>query len=420
MTTVMAGTKAEVRLQQRAVTLGRVILAVIAVASLIVIAGWGLNESPLKRVWIAPNAVPASTAISIFLFACFTLLHNLLPNRKQAKIANQVAAGLLLAGGLATLAESIMAADFGIAYPVGPQPEDSAGITFPGPMAPNISVEVILLSIAMLFPAFVIKGKPLGQTCAMVVLLASITAVLGHTLGVEFMCTMIGCIKIPIVSSALFAAACAGYVACHPRLGAMQLLCAPTAAGQLSRKLSAALLMVPLALAVRAIAVNSKIIDSNFGWFLFAGAMILMLWRTIGLSAQNIAAIDEEKTDVQRQLMDSSAAMAKLSLVASALQSKASGPKKLKKVCLTCAKSYDEEVEVCPADNDTLVQVADDSLEGNVFADRYMIDKFIGRGGMCSVYRAHHIYTEGVRSSSLLPPKAPYKRLSGSGEPLSF
>lgn len=385
---------AEANWQRRALLTGRILIWLIITVSTIVLAGWLLNQSPLKRIWFAPNVVPSSTALALLAFSLVNL--STLKRPSALNIATGIALGI---AAIATLTESLMSADFALAFPLGPQPEDVSGITFPGPMAPNVSVELLLLSIALALPRLQVRGKSIGQTCAFVVLLASLTALMGHALGVEFMCTMVGCIKLPVVSSAMFAAASTAFILSHPELGAMRTLCADNIAGSLARKLSLALLVVPLALGARAIAVSSGVIDQNFGWFLFAGTMLAFMWQTIGISVQKLAQVDKARTEVERRLQDSTTALDKL---ASTTLQMNNMPPRMKKVCLSCAKTYPEDATVCPDDNDTLVAVADDNLEGRVFADRYKVTKYIGRGGMCAVYQASHVYMDKVVAVKVL------------------
>jgi eukaryotic-like serine/threonine-protein kinase len=57
--------------------------------------------------------------------------------------------------------------------------------------------------------------------------------------------------------------------------------------------------------------------------------------------------------------------------------------------CPRCRSSYDDEIEICEADGELLVDFEDDPLIGQKI-DRYEILALIGRGAMGSVYRARH------------------------------
>lgn len=380
--------------QQRAVVAGDIVLGVILCICAVVMFGWFSDNSPMKHLFVAPNAIPSSTAISLAALVITALVTG-----KRGHVIRTLVALALAVSAAATLLESLLGADFGLAFAIGPQPEAVSGLTFPGPMAPNVSTEVLLLSIALALPRYEYKGRSVGQTCAFIVLLASLSALMGHALGVEFMCTMVGCIKIPAISSTLFGLASSALLLTQPDIGAMRTLCLDNLAGTTARKNLLTLLAVPIALALRALAVNTGVIDANFGWFLFGALMLALMWQTIGLSANKIAQVDDAKTEVEKRLQDSSAAFDKLKRAASM----GSGVvPKLKMVCLTCAKSFPPDLVVCPDDNETLVAVTDDNLVGRIFAERYAVTDYIGRGGMCAVYKARHVYTERIVAVKVL------------------
>ena len=61
------------------------------------------------------------------------------------------------------------------------------------------------------------------------------------------------------------------------------------------------------------------------------------------------------------------------------------------KTCPQCGNAYDAEQRFCPRDGSTLRAPAGSDLVGSVVADRYLILKKIGEGGMGQVYLAEHI-----------------------------
>lgn len=73
--------------------------------------------------------------------------------------------------------------------------------------------------------------------------------------------------------------------------------------------------------------------------------------------------------------------------------------------CLNCARRFTEDIRYCPDDNTELVPIATEALIGKVFADKYLVESVLGKGGMSTVYKAKQTYMERIVALKLLHPQ---------------
>ena len=77
------------------------------------------------------------------------------------------------------------------------------------------------------------------------------------------------------------------------------------------------------------------------------------------------------------------------------------------RVCPVCGGSYGPDVRFCPADGQVLHDqpVATDPLIGTMIADRYLVEKRLGMGGMGVVYLAQQVYMSRRCALKVLRPE---------------
>ncbi len=72
-----------------------------------------------------------------------------------------------------------------------------------------------------------------------------------------------------------------------------------------------------------------------------------------------------------------------------------------RRYCPKCLGQF-ENVEVCPEDGTTLRGASNDPFVGKPFAERYVIESFVGLGGMSVVYRANHKLMDRIVAIKML------------------
>ncbi|MBN9394227.1 MAG: tetratricopeptide repeat protein [Candidatus Melainabacteria bacterium] len=76
-----------------------------------------------------------------------------------------------------------------------------------------------------------------------------------------------------------------------------------------------------------------------------------------------------------------------------------------RKVCLSCAKEYPNDVLICPDDDTLLTPILNDNFIGTTLADKYQILEKLGAGGMGLVYKAKHLFMKRNVAIKLMLPQ---------------
>lgn len=394
--------KASDRLVRRSRKIALFLLVLVAIASLVSLAGWALDQENLKTLFLGRKMILRSSIALAFLLCSLSLFFRAFRNGVDHTILGSVLAFICFAGASATFAESVTAKDFGLDKLIFSPSEQATGITFPGPMPPNVSLNFIFLSFSLLTIGLPISGKHwLWQVCASVALGLSLMAFFGYLCGVESLCTMFGCVKmssaisVPLIFLSM-AALCA-----RPEAEITRIFVLDSLGGRIARRFLTFLLAIPLSLGIRSAGSALKLYDEAFGWavfgiLVFASFIAVAIWsaRTLDVvdserqeARKKQEAAEQEKEVIERKLVNE---------VAKQVNADRNAPKevRLRNVCLTCTKEYPMEVDNCPDDQTMLAKLPDDSLIGSVFADKYYVLEELGKGGMSKVYKVRHLFLE--------------------------
>jgi len=374
-------------------TAARICFGAVFIVGAVVCCGWMFDIEALKQLLPNQVNVPSSTGLGLVLISTAMLLLSFCRSFRWMGIASKVLAVLVLIAGAATFAETIMGAEFDLKFELWRPSTDSQGLRFPAPMAPTVSVELMLLSLCLLLPNITLGRRLIvSQICALAVFMICSASVIINAGGAEFLCIKYSCIKLPISGAVLFGSLSLAYLFHEPNRGVTAIFVADGIAGKLARRLSGGAIAIPIFMWLRWLGVSAGYFDQAFGWALLGLAAIAYIAVSVAGGLKTLDSVDAAKAEAQRLSVETTKQLEQL--YSSHLLNQSSSPggnARVKTVCLSCGKQFNNDVTVCPDDGYELTQLADDSIEGTIFDQKYHILSLLGKGGMSSVYKAKQI-----------------------------
>lgn len=351
----------------------------VLVAGVVVTAGWILDYEPLKSPLAYGGKVHSSVAMAFILSALALAAIAFGRNHALAYRLGQVLALLVAASGALTLFENLSGLDLALNHIWWQATEDAPGITFPGPMAPGVSACFILTGVASLLLGMKApKGIYPGEMLALAAALLALVAVLGHTCGVAYLCTLAGCIKVPLAAAFMFLLLCYASLFVDMDRGLVQIFAKTTKAGTLVRRFSLLIACLPLLLWLKIEGERAGLYEPAFGWAVFSLCALALM---ISIVAWTVKTLDSLASAA---LIPAPVAGETLPPVAASRQITS------RHLCPKCLREYDYQLTECPEDGTELVRSIDDPLVGSVFAGKYDIEKLLGWGATSNVYKAEH------------------------------
>ncbi len=394
--------KASEKLVLRSHKIALILLVLVAIASITCLAGWALDQENLKTLFMGRKMILRSSTALSFLFCALALYLRGFRKGVDFAVVGAIAALISFVGASAAFAESVTATDFGLDKQIYTPNENSAGITFPGPMPPNVSLNFVFLSFSLLTMGLAINGKQwLWQIAALVSLGLSLMAFFGYLCGVESLCTMFGCVKmsssvsVPLIFLSM-AALCA-----QPEGEITKIFVMESLGGRIARRFLTFLLAIPVSLAIRSAGTALQLYDEAFGWavfgiLVFSSFIGVAIWsaRTLDVvdSARQAAQKKQEEAEQQKEVIERKL-VSEVARQVRAEKDLAKEPR-LRNVCLECTKEYSMELEYCPDDKTMLAKLPDDSMIGTTLAEKYYVLEELGKGGMSKVYKVRHLFLE--------------------------
>lgn len=393
--------------------------ALVIAGSILVLIGWATNNEQFICLFPSLNGdvLPFlgrlhSTSAICLLLASIALLLSLLPGRAWG-ISSTVLAGFTALSALPALYVAFTREDFEPIRVFQPDPA-ATGITFPVPMAAEVAASIILLSLAVLLLRLPFKGTvKFAQIMAAISTAIPLLILLGAATRVPQICALGGCFTMSTGFAVLALFLSSAIFLSRPDTALASMFASSTMGGALLRRGTLFFFIVPCLLIARTVVVHSKLdIDEQTSWLLFLFCLLVSIIGLIISGVQAVNRIEVERTKIATELAE---VLDKHDQIANALaetkeelertrQSKSTvtnqsdtgedAPRRYKRVCLACANEYDDSIETCPEDGNTLNRIVDDSMIGTVFAEKYKVKEMLGEGGMSTVFKATHIFVK--------------------------
>jgi tRNA A-37 threonylcarbamoyl transferase component Bud32 len=375
-----------------------VLLSYVAFLGLTETIGWALGIDWVKRPIPNESATPSGAAI-LFLLSAVSMGLLMLTRKQvwQKWLAIALAVFIGITSG-ATWLEHVLEKDWGLIHPLYTT-EGCTPLTFPGPMMPDVSAYFVLTAIALILFAFREKiGIKAMQVVTGLVGMPNLLIFLCYFCGMKHLCAYFGCIKFSPVTSFTFVLLCAGMLLVESEYGFTNILVRATSAGKIARRLfvMAAMLslLIPLRLVLLTFCLNTKLADEPI---INIGTGIIGVLATGAFIAWSLRKFDTVEAEKHQAEAEKSEAISQLDSIIS----KSPG-RRFKQVCLECGAEYDDDKLVCSKDGSNLSKVLDKLKAGDMFAERYEIQKTLGAGGMSTVYLANHVLMNKLMAVKLL------------------
>ncbi len=402
-------------LNEHLVGYATVIAMFLSVASLLLGAavtyGWIADNSLLKHMLLDGPVVWSSVGINTLFLGtaiCLLVVVHRLNLSRPVTVGIKVFASLLcliaFVAGLSTSIETLCGLDLSLNHIWYRANEDSSGLSFPGPMTPDVSFAFMALTAALAVQTwFPSRFITFAQWLCIAALLITSLPLVGAVSGAESLCTFFGCLRMSEGISFLFVVMSSACFFLKPEQGLSGFLCSKTASALVARRAALLIVFLPILFGIRFALVHYKIVDNALGWAVFGlGSLAL----TIALVISGVKSAEQLLVSASglpaSALFNPSASLA-LSQAASSDFSINIGNGVIKdqidrsashvrKVCLACEEEIDKNEDVCPFCESVLTRLINKSLVGQIFADKYEVMWQLGDGGMASVYLAKHLY----------------------------
>jgi tRNA A-37 threonylcarbamoyl transferase component Bud32 len=224
--------------------------------------------------------VSSSVALQLLLGAVGAML--LSAPGKSARWVRLAVAVVMVVSGMATFVEDVAQRDFGLGQVWYAASGGSRGVSFPGPLAPNVALMVSCIGLALgLFDMKDRGSLALFQPPIVVALVLSVMPLIGDLCGAPYLCTFAGCMKLPPITSVCSALLCLSVLSVAPERGWTAAYAGLGYGSRLTRRFTVLICALPLLVCLKNLGEQAGVYDAEFGWVLFGlvsmGAAIVLV-----------------------------------------------------------------------------------------------------------------------------------------------
>ncbi len=399
------------RLIARCRRLAEFLLVLVTTLSTIVLAGWALSNHDLTSLFPTGaklnyvGQVHSAAAICMILYSLSLLL--IMSYQKYARYVGYALAAIPFSTGVLNGVLDFMKEDIE-PFRIFQATQSAPGITFPSPMESPVALSITLIGLALLLYRVSNRRKNLWFTeiVSAVSVFCSVAVLMGSATSKEALCVIGRCYTPSLGYATMMLLFAVALFLSDPTRGFASQFTSERIRGIFLRRGSSAVLLPLIYLFCT---IPSYIFLStgepvlNLGLCqVIAFSVFAYIFVTLVLSGSKAASQIESIADQERsraqELAEKSEELEK-ELERTRFTRTQSGQQltgsitavKYKRVCLTCMEEFEDIVNFCPTDGSDLSRIVDDSLIGNIFAEKFSVLSELGSGGMSTVYKAQHM-----------------------------
>jgi diguanylate cyclase (GGDEF)-like protein/PAS domain S-box-containing protein len=215
----------------------------------LVLAGWVTGIEALKGLVPGTVTMKANTAVCLCLAGLALLLSSRQTLAPWGRLVAQLCAGAVVVIALLILSQYVFAYDLGIDQLLFQEPSGAVGTFHPGRMAPNTTFNFILDGIALLLILSKWQGGyRWAQVLSLTTGLVALLALIGYTYSINSFLGLGSFTQMAVNTALAFILLSAGILLAQPDRGLMRIITGPGAGGRMARRLTPAVVGVPITL----------------------------------------------------------------------------------------------------------------------------------------------------------------------------